>query len=166
MDKKKTSFISKLKNLKRKEILIAVIAIVVMLAIYFTTVSGTKETTNYETARSDYCETVAEEMKKAISKMSGDDGVKVVISWQGGVESVIAYTRTEGQNSSATTPSVIQQTGGSKPIILKEIYPAATGVVIVTKNGGSNVKLRLQLKEMAATLLGISPEKVAVYDSK
>ena len=54
MDKKKSSFILKLKNLKHKEILIAVIAIVVMLAIYFTTVSGTKETTNYETARSDY----------------------------------------------------------------------------------------------------------------
>lgn len=166
MDKKKTSVFGKLKNLKHKEILIAVVAIVVMLAIYFTTVSGSKKTSGTVETTSDYCASVAAEMKRAISEMSGDENAKVVIGWEGGVEAVIAYTRTEGQNSMATTPSVIQQTGGSKPIILKEIYPSATGVVIVTKNGGSNVKLRLQLKEMAATLLGISPEKVAVYDSK
>ena len=166
MDKKKPSVFAKLKNLKHKEIVIAVIAIVVMLAIYFTTVSGAKTTDTAVETGSDYCSEVASEMKKAISEMSGDENAKVVIGWEGGVEAVIAYTETESQNSSATTPSVIQQTGGSKPIILKEIYPSATGVVIVTKNGGSNVKLRLQLKEMAATLLGISPEKVAVYDSK
>lgn len=166
MDKKKTSFIAKLKNLKHKEILIAVIAVAAMLIIYFTTVSDTAKSETSDETRSDYCAAVASEMRKAIAKMSGDENANVVIGWQGGVEAVIAYTKTDGQNSSSAAPSVVQQSGGGKPIVLKQIYPEATGAVIVTKNGGSNVKLRLQLKEMAATLLGISPEKVAVYDSK
>ncbi len=145
--------------------MIAAVAIIVMFAIYFSSLGGsTDKSEDAETY--DYCAAIASELKAAVCKLNADGEARVAIGWKSGVEDVIAYTKTESANGTTVTPTIINGSGGSGAIVLKRIYPEASGVIIVTKNGGSNVKLRLQLKEMAATLLGISPDKVAVYDRK
>jgi stage III sporulation protein AG len=50
-------------------------------------------------------------------------------------------------------------------VILHKKYPEVIGVVVVIKNC-SDVKLRVDVIQMVSTLLGILPEKVAVFSSK
>lgn len=163
MDKKSgKSIAQKLKDLKHKEIILAVIAVAVMLAIYFSSYIGGSKSQGGESVSSDYCAKLETEVKGAVEKMSGDKSAKVIVNWESGIEAVIAYTTNESQNSSSSSP-VIPSSG--KPVVLKEIYPKPLGVVIVVA-GASNVKLKLDLMNMVATLMNISPEKVAVFDSK
>lgn len=163
MGKKIGKLKEKLKNLKNKEIIIAVVAVIVMLIVYF--VGGTGKTVeSISTAGDaiDYREKIETELREAIIRLSGDKNVKVIVSWESGTESLIAYSTTENQNSTTKTPTVVQ---GGKPIVLKEIYPKALGAVVVVK-GGNEVKLKLDIVNAVAAITNLSPEKVAVYGAK
>ena len=98
----------------------------------------------------------------AVVKMSGDKSAKVIVNWETSVEAVIAYSTSGSQNSSSSSPTIVQN---GKPVVLKEIYPKPLGIVVVFA-GGDNVKLRLDIIGMVSTLMDISPEKVAVYGTK
>lgn len=163
MGKKIGKLKEKLKNLKNKEILIAVAAVIVMLIVYF--VGGTGKTVETKTTTGDvvdYRVKIETELRDAIIRLSGDKNVKVIVSWESGTESLIAYSTTENQNSTTKTPTVVQ---GGKPIVLKEIYPNALGAVVVVK-GGNEVKLKLDIVNAVAAITNLSPEKVAVYGAK
>lgn len=153
-------------KLKKKEVLFAVAVIVVMLIIYFSS-TGNKDdtTTKKERVDFDYCTTIQAETQNFVKKMSGDENAKVVIGWESSVEEVIAYTISTNGNSSTTTPVIIHSSGESAPIVLKTIYPKVVGVVVVFK-GANDTRKKIEVMEMVSTLLGISPEKVAVYASK
>lgn len=147
--------IDKVKRMKHKEIVVAIAAVAAMLAIYFTTLGSSggekapaaSESTDYRTA-------VETEVRNAIVKMSGDKGALVVIRWETGVESVLAYSGGSG----SPTPLL----AGGSPVVLKEIYPKALGAVVVVA-GGDGVKLKLDVMGMLGTLLALPPESIAVY---
>lgn len=166
MDKKneKSSIAEKLKKLKHKEIVVAVLAVIVMLAIYFSSyLTKSADSVSYENeARGDYCVKMETDVLDAVRKLSGDKNAKVIVNWETSVEAVIAYATSTGQNSSSSQPTIVNN---GAPVVLKEIYPKALGVAIVI-SGGDNVKLRLDITGMVSTLLDISPEKIAVYSSK
>lgn len=167
MDKKngKSSVAERIKKLKHKEIIIAVIAVVIMLVIYFSSFSFSGSSVNEETSgslTSDYCRNMETQVTDAVVKMSGDKSAKVIVNWETSVEAVIAYSTSGSQNSSSSSPTIVQN---GKPVVLKEIYPKPLGIVVVFA-GGDNVKLRLDIIGMVSTLMDISPEKVAVYGAK
>ncbi len=164
MDKKNgKSVIQRLKDLKHKEIILAVLAVAVMLAIYFSSFIGDSKSQSGEVSASvDYCARLQSEVTDAVKKMSGDKQATVIVNWESGVEAVIAYTTSESQSSSSMAPTIL---GSGKPVVLREIYPKPLGVVVVVA-GASNVKLKLDVMNMVATLMDISPEKVAVFEGK
>lgn len=163
MGKKIGKLKEKFKNLKNKEIIIAAAAVLVMLIVYFVGGTGkTTETKNEAGSSIDYREEIETELRDAIIGLSGDKNAKVIVSWESGTESLIAYSTTENQNSTTKTPTVVQ---GGKPIVLKEIYPKALGAVVVVK-GGNEVKLKLDIVNAVAAITNLSPEKVAVYGAK
>lgn len=132
----------KLKEIKHKEIVIAVIAVIVMLIIYFSSFGEKKvQATNQD----DYCVMMQSRIRSVISKIDGVGESDVIISWEGGVETL-------SQNSAS---------GNSK----KEIYPRAIGVIIVCE-GGSNARVKIDVIMAVSTLMDISTEKVLVYESK
>ncbi len=160
-------FIAALKAKKHLEIIIAVAAVSVMLILYFSTKIGTsekKETLDY-TAVSDYCERTKNEMVSALEAMKGVGKVKAVISWESSVEKVIAYATSNSGNNVTTTPTIIQSQGVSSPIVLKELYPKALGVIIICQ-GGNNVAVKLDVINAVSALLDISQTKVNVYAMK
>ena len=165
MDKKneKSSIAEKFKKLKHKEIIVAVVAVMVMLAIYFSSylTKGTESASYEKETGSDYCSKMESDVLEAVKKLSGDKNAKVIVNWETSVEAVIAYATSTGQNSSSSQPTIVQN---GNPVVLKEIYPKALGVAILI-SGGDNVKLRLDITGMVSTLLDISPEKIAVYSS-
>lgn len=170
---KKTSKISravdKLKKIKHVEVIIAVIAIVVMLAIYFSAKFGSSskkaEAIEQVADSSSYCRQMESHLTEALGSIAGVGKIKLVINWESSVESVIAYVTNNGTNSSTSTPQIIQSTSGSKPIVLKEIYPKALGVIIVCEGGG-NVGTKLDIINAVSVLLNITPDKISVYAMK
>ena len=111
---------------------------------------------------SDYRTETEEKLRDAIVKLSGDKNAEIIVSWESGTESLIAYSTTENQNSTTKTPTVVQ---GGKPIVLKEIYPKAVGAVVVVKGGGE-VKTKLDIINAVVAITQMPPENVAVYGAK
>lgn len=163
MGKKTDKLKDGLKNLKNKEIIIAAIAVAIMLIVYFVGGSGRSQTAkNDEVTGSDYRTETEAKLRDAIVKLSGDENAEIIVSWESGTESLIAYSTTENQNSTTKTPTVVQ---GGKPIVLKEIYPKAVGAVVVVKGGGE-VKTKLDIINAVVAITQMPPENVAVYGAK
>ncbi|MCH5164152.1 MAG: hypothetical protein J1F36_03970 [Clostridiales bacterium] len=151
--------LSKLKDLKHKEIIIAVVAVIVMLIIYFSSFGGSStKTTAAAIDTDDYCTRIRQQIENAISRVDGVGKTEVVINWSSGVEIVPAQNTTINGNS--TTSQVVLSSGG--PIVLKEIYPRAIGVLIVCE-GGSNAKIKIDIIMAISTLMDISTDKVLVF---
>lgn len=171
MDKRESklkSIFEKIKSVKHIEIIIAVIAVAVMIVIYFSSLSfsSTKNDKNSSSNvyTNDYCEQMKREITAAVADMCGASPT-VVINWDGGVESLLAYVTSTSASSSSSSPQIITSQGTSSPIVLKEIYPKALGVVVICQ-GGDNVKTKLDIISAISVLLNISPEKVSVFPSK
>lgn len=150
----------KVKKIKHKEIIIAGLAVIIMLIIYFTTLGGgnsSSKSTKSDTA--DYCAKMKSQIQTAVNKISGDTDSSVLVNWESGVETIIAYITSENGTSSSSSPQIVN--GG--PVVLKELYPKANSVVIVCKNG-SNAKVKVEITLMISTLLGISTENIEVFN--
>ncbi len=166
-DSKLKNIFDKIKSIKHIEIIIAVIAVLIMLIIYFSSFaasSSKKKDTAVSTQSSDYCARMKQDITKAVADMCGSSPT-VVINWDGGVESIIAYITSTSANGSTSSPQIITSQGTSSPIILKEIYPKALGVIVICQ-GGDNVKIKLDIISAISVLLDISPEKINVFPAK
>lgn len=166
-ESKLKNIVKKIKSAKHLEIVIAVIAVAVMIVIYFSTLSScSKNTSETKTnvTDEDYCTRMQMQITKAVAEMCGD-APTVVISWESGIESVIAYNTTVSGNNQTSTPQLITSQGTSSPIVLKEIYPKAMGAIIICQ-GGDNVKTKLDIITAVSVLLNITPEKISVFSSK
>ena len=171
MDKKESklkNLVAKIKSVKHIEIIIAVIAVVVMLIIYFTTLNPSKSVGEKDTptsaVKTDYCTQMKNEITDAVAGMCGSSPT-VVISWESSVESVMAYITNSSSSGTSSSPQIITVQGTSSPIILKEIYPKALGVVVICQ-GGDNVKTKLDIISAVSVLLDITPDKINVFPSK
>lgn len=150
-------------KLKGKELWIAIIAVVIMLAIYFSTMScSSDKPATTERAESNYCTDMRDELRSAIVNLTGDKNASVVISWESSVEIVTAQQTSSTSTSSSSSTQVINNSGESHPIVIKEIYPQALGVIVVCK-GGNDAAVKVKITLAVATLLNISSEKVLVY---
>lgn len=162
-------WIQSLKDKKRLEIVIAVVAVVLMLVLYFSsrkspTVSASAND-NFAVSASDYCQRTEKELATALEAMKGVGKVNVVIHWESGVERIIAYATSSSGNNVSTTPTIISSQGASSPIVLKELYPKAVGVIIICQ-GGDNIAVKLDVINAVSVLLDVSQNKVNVYAMK
>lgn len=152
-----------IKAKKHFEIVVAVLAVALMLVLYFSSKSGGRASVKAETpTRADYCERMERELGDAIAKIKGVGESETVVRWESSVETIIAYSTSTSGNSVTTTPTIVTEQGAGAPIVLKELYPKALGVLVICK-GGSDVATQLRIKDAVSVLLGISPESVAVY---
>ena len=101
----------------------------------------------------------------ALEAMKGVGKVKVVVNWESGVEKIIAYATSNSGNNVTTTPTIIQSQGTSSPIVLKEVYPKALGVIIICQ-GGNNIAVKLDVMNAVSVLLDIPQNKINVYPMK
>jgi len=156
----------RIKKIRHIEIILAGIAVVVMLAIYFgSNVSlggGTRNSNASNPSQAEnHLQRIERQLNEAFSLLNGAGDTRVIINWESGIEQVIAYIISENQNGSSSAPQVITGGGQQGPIVLKEIYPRAIGVIIVTQ-GGDNVMLRLAMINAVSTLLDITPDRIQV----
>jgi len=120
-----------------------------------------------------------EKLAKILSEIQNAGDVKVMISYQTGVETVPlidtkdsntiteesnndSARRTE-QNSVETSIIFNQEKSGNRvPYISKTIMPVVEGV-IVTCDGGGNELVRANIIKAVTVITGVSPNKVQVF---
>ena len=165
----KKGLLAKIKGVKHIEIIIAVIAVAIMLFIYFVNFGGGGSAENSRPpppeageTYSDYTRRMQAEITQIVSAMEGAGQARVLISWESSVELILAHSTNTGPSSSTSTPILVNTNGMSRPIVTKEIYPRALGVVVVVE-GGQDPRLRVNIIMSISVLLSLNPEKILVF---
>lgn len=118
-------------------------------------------------------------LKNILSKVSGVGNVEVMISLESGKEIVTkddslkekSNTNEEALNGdkrqiySDKYQSTTVKISGEKPLILKELNPKISGVLIVAEGGG-NIEIKNTLISATNALLGIEMHKIEVLEMK
>ncbi len=148
---------SKLRTGKVLEVLTVLILAVVVAALmlsYFTSKDG--EDAAEETT---YAAALEVRLGQVLSQIDGAGNVEVFITAQSAGEKVIATETTVGEDGSVTTVPVLS---GGEVIVLEELNPEITGVLIVAE-GADNLSVRFALLEAAASVLNINQSLIKVY---
>jgi stage III sporulation protein AG len=177
---KKSNFWARIKKIKNIEIYIAIAFVAIILLIYFTSNASwltknnkTDKNNNYSSAY-DYCLETEKKLSKMLSGIKNAGKVDIMITFESTPERVIAYITSSTKNTSSggdggynennsntSSPQVIYVSGEQIPLILKEVSPKVTGVLIVAE-GADDVKVKLDIINAVSVLLNISTEQIKV----
>lgn len=182
---KKFKWFQKLKKIKHIEIIIVAVLAGLILLIWFADFGGGKNTntgtstisSTSSTAR--YAEELEGKLEQALSKINGAGNVKVMITFDGVTELVLASTKDEKKNSTSnstssgatnktetttvsTEPILIKENGSTNPIVLMEILPDIKGVIVVAQ-GADNIRVKLDLLKAVQALLSVQSSQVEIF---
>jgi stage III sporulation protein AG len=160
---------ARVKKIKHIEIYAAVALILVMIAIYMSTLGGgasprTPSNQNFRT-NDDYARDLEARLVSTLSQVGGAGRVSAMVTVTGSATLEIAYNTDErivtqgGANGAVNTTTTIVRTavmingsGGPQPLIIMEIKPKVRGVVVVS-SGAANPAVRFQLERAVRALL-------------
>lgn len=133
--------------------------------------------------KSDETKSLESKVEEILSQINGVGEVKVLITYESGTE-IVPFTNikrsddiideqdsaggTRKSNQSSYESSIAYEEEGSgvkKPIIVKEMYPKAKGVVVVA-DGGSDLTVRESLLKAVQVLLDVPVHKIQIYERK
>lgn len=109
-----------------------------------------------------------------LSQITGVGEVSVMITYDGGVRSDIAYDtnstvirRGEGENLQPTEESVDRQAvmSSGEPFVSGYLYPDVKGAIIAAEGAG-DIKVKQQIQQAAAAVLGVGYHRVCVVEKK
>lgn len=166
---------------KKLQYLGILLVVIVILAIYFTSVASpvsqepvSQAKSVSETASSN----IEEKLQKTLSRIEGAGHVQVMITYESSAEIVpaisvdtqISTTTDDRDNGSSTTKSentqseivTVNGSDGNNALVLKENSPPVKGVIVVAE-GADDIGVKLSLLSAVETILNISPDQVDVY---
>jgi stage III sporulation protein AG len=178
----------KLDTKKKIQFAAILLIVIVILAIYFTSVSGNRKQENSGSAGAATVETqissasiddaIAQRLQETLSAIEGAGRVEVMITYESTAELVPAFSvdrqsstkvdeSTDGKSttSSENTQSevvTISGSDGTQALVLKENSPPIKGVIVVAE-GADDIRVRLDLLSAVQTILNIGPDQVNVY---
>ncbi len=182
----KFKWFEKLKKIKHLEIYLVVLLACAVLLIWFvdfgdkkTKNSGATETVSSTSSTLEYAKELEGRLEKALSNISGAGYVKVMITFDGVKEIVLAKqtdekkslttntTSSGGTNKTETTtvstePVLITENGSTNPIVLMEILPNIKGVIVVAQ-GANNIRVKLDLLKAVQALLSVNSSQVEIF---
>lgn len=179
-DNKKENSFTKFFKIKQVKVAVIVLIFGVAALIILNSSFGTSLTNKNTTKNSsymtslEYCEKLENKLMEVLEKISGVGDVKVMVTVESGPEIKIATstdertnTTTNGTNSTTNSttvkdPIIITSSGSNSPLVLSEIVPQVTGVIVVA-SGAKDVKVRLNLLEAIKVLLNISSSNIQIY---
>lgn len=155
------SLIEKIKN--NKILSYVLIAVLLIVAVLFFTFTGTNKK-DVEVENLDYVSRLENRLETVLSKVEGAGKVKVVITLESGMETVLAYktitTETEKGVEIEQTPILVN----GKTVTLMEKYPKINGVLIVVEGNSIAVKSRLQ--QATTSLLDVNLSQIEILTMK
>ena len=177
-----SKWLEKLKKVKHIEVYAVILLAVVIIAIWlFPTGSDTQTSASVGTGTTteQYARSLEERLNKVLSSIAGAGSVDCMITLDGEVERVLAYSNdeqnssTENTTSSGTTnktesstsnkePIIINVNGTSEPLVLYEIMPDIKGIVIVS-SGADDVRVKLDILKAVQALLNVTSAQVEIF---
>ena len=148
------------KNKKIKfEYVIIFIALIFVFILFLSSNNSSKVVNQKEIE--DYVMSLEEKLSTHLSKIEGAGKVSVIISVKEGLTTQIAVEKvvTTDSNGSKTEETPVLVSG--KPIILTEIYPEISGVVIIAK-GADDLKVKIALLSATQTYLDVTSDKIEI----
>ncbi len=149
---------SKFKKIKI-EYLIVACAIVAVIAIFISSINLQSQTT--ASSLDEYVEMLEKKLSAQLSEISGAGKVSVLISVKNGLTTEIATEKITVNDSNGVKIEESPVLVSGKPIILTEIYPEISGVIIIAK-GADDLKVRMSLLSAAQTFLNVTSEKIEI----
>ena len=171
----RVTFLQKLKNVKHIELIVIAIFIVILAIIYIssTTSGSSRSSGDVEFNLDSYTRNLENKLCSVLGEINGAGKVSVMITLDGGIsyeyateseEVTTSSSITSGTNTKKTVNEsvvIVSQNGKSTPLIVREIYPEVSGVVIVC-SGASNVAVKLNIISAVSTLLGVNENQIQV----
>lgn len=155
------SLIEKIKN--NKILSYVLIAILLIVAVLFFTFTGTNKK-DVKVENVDYVSRLENRLETVLSNVEGAGKVKVVITLESGMETVLAYktitTETEKGVEIEQTPILVN----GKTVTLMEKYPKINGVLIVVEGNSIAVKSRIQ--QATTSLLDVNLSQIEILTMK
>lgn len=181
-------FAHEYKNLsirKKTQYIAIVLIIVVILAIYFSSIADRTKadetpivTQPASTLKADDTE---QKLEKALSKIRGAGEVDVMITYKSGPEIVPAFSTDTQKNSTTDTGDdqqrisetqneqtsvvTIVKGGDANALILKENTPDVKGVIVISEGAG-DLTVKLNLLRAVKTILAVAPEQIEIFEMK
>lgn len=152
----------KIKSIKHIEIYVAVLLCIVALIIFF---SGFGEKKEDEITVDNWETKILKKVTEVVGNIEGVGKLSIAITYDSGIINEYLYevkTVTTGTGSTETK-EVVSVRG--EPIVLRELYPAIRGVVVVAE-GGSSAETRFKIIKALVTLLGVDSGQVEVFGYK
>lgn len=164
-EKSKINFIETIKSNKKLQYA-AVIVLSLLITIVFVFSLFTKN--DNKTLSDDvdvYVSALENKLSETLSKVKGVGKVSVIIKVDGGKETVIAKktvkTESGGKTETEETPVLVN----GKTVILKELYPSVSGVIIVAE-GADNFSVMRKIQQATLSLLDIDVNKIEILTMK
>ncbi len=156
----KTFFAEVKENKILKYVIVAVLLILLVLLFSF----GNGENETEVSVSEDYVTSIERRLEEALSKVEGAGNVKVVVTLESGMETVIAMKtiRTETANGVEIEETPVLVNG--KTVTLMEKYPKVTGVLIVLE--GNNFAVISRIQEATKSLLDINLSQIEILTMK
>lgn len=162
------NLIQKIKYNKKIQIIIIFVltVIIVLTALFgFKSESVKTSTTQGTDEINEYILNLEKKLSSTLSKVNGAGEVSVIITVESGKETVLAMKTTTKDTSSGTeieeSPIIIN----GKPVVIKELYPKITGVLIVAK-GANNIGVMTKLQQATVSLLDIELNQIEILTMK
>ena len=119
-------------------------------------------------------------MQEKLSSIKGAGRVEVMITYKSSrgivpaVNTTESQTITEEEDSSGGVRKVSQKdvnsqtvtmndSSGSKPLVVKEMEPEIKGVIVIAE-GAKNIRIKMDLMRAVQTALGVSARQVEVFE--
>lgn len=109
----------------------------------------------------DYVLSLETKLQKTLSSVSGAGKVKVIISLESGMETVIATEKQTESGKTVEKPVIVN----GKTVAIKEAYPEICGVIIVSE-GAKNLSVKVALLNATCVYLDVPESKVEILAMK
>ena len=167
----------KLKRIKHLDIILTVLFIAIVLLIYFSSFTTSKDNSSSNTQNQNissqsntfdsYSNGLKSELERVIGSIYGVGKVDVMIYFDEGIKQEIAYTyetktMNDGTKIETKSPILLNKGGSEEPIVLQEILPKPSSVVVVA-GGANNTNVKLEIIRLVESMLCISSQRIEIF---
>ncbi len=164
MNNAETGFLRRIRNDKKLQIsVIAVLCAILLTGLLIISLKSPEQISQDEVSL--YVENTENKLENLLSSVEGAGRVKVAITVESGMETVLAVSTTVKETSAGkeTVQSPIVVNG--KTVVLKENYPKITGVLIVAEGAGS-ISVFKKLQQATVSFLDVNVNQIEILAMK
>ena len=150
---------------KTRFVLIAACILLLILIVGINFFQKKTQNTVSADAVAEYVDGLERKLEKLLNEVDGAGKVSVAISVESGMETVLAMTTTTKETSAGretvSTPVMVN----GKTVVLKEVYPKISGVLIVAEGAGK-ISVYNKIQQAALSLLDVKASQIEILTMK